>query len=185
MTERRRSPRYNVRDVSAALLVTIDGRVKAIRADGLTIETARQVRLDRACTLLLRTVHGQSVRLFGHIASCRLGEVRTLPGGRSQPVYEAEVVVAENGGHALGAPGALQEAVRIELSHDALVRNMSPYGALVETELPLLVGSSSSMSIRSPDAAVTVPICVVFSREIADASGGRTYQLGVEFTGID
>lgn len=185
MMERRRSPRYDVRNVSAALLATVEGRVKAIRVDGMTIETARQVRLDRACTLLLRTMAGQAVRLRGHIASCRLGEVRTLPSGRTVSVYEAEVAVAEDGGHTLGASGELQETVTVEFSYEALVRNMSPYGALVETELPLLVGSSSTISIRSPEAAVSVALSVVFSRELADPSGNRTYQLGVEFTGVD
>lgn len=183
--ERRRSPRHDVRSVSAALVATVEGRVKAIRADGMTIETARQVRLDRACTLLLRTTAGQAVRLRGHIASCRLGEVRTLPSGRSVSVYEAEVMVAEDGGRTLGTSGDLQETVTVEFSYEALVRNMSPYGALVETELPLLVGSSSTISIRSPETAVTVGLSVVFSRELTDPSGNRTYQLGVEFTGVD
>lgn len=185
MMERRRSPRYNVRNVSAALLATVEGRVKAIRVDGMTIETARQVRLDRACTLLLRTTGGQTVRCHGHIASCRLGEVRTLPSGRSVSVYEADVLVAEDGGRGLGVSGDLQEALTVEFSYEALVRNMSPYGALIETELPLLVGSSSTISIRSAETAVSVPLCVVFSRELADPSGNRTFQLGVEFTGID
>lgn len=183
--ERRRAPRHDVKNVSAALLATVEGRVKAVRADGMTIETARQVRLDRACTLLLRTTRGQAVRLRGHIASCRLGEVRTLPSGRSVSVYEAEVMVAEDGGRTLGTAGDLQEAVTVEFSYEALVRNMSPYGALVETELPLLVGSSSTISIRSPEAAVSIALSVVFSRELADPSGNRTFQLGVEFTGVD
>ncbi|HPC83896.1 MAG TPA: PilZ domain-containing protein [Thermoanaerobaculaceae bacterium] len=184
MLERRRAPRYNVKDVSAALLATVEGRITAVRADGLTIETARQVRLDRACTVRLRTAKGQTVRVHGHIASCRLGEVRTLPSGRTVSVYEAEVAVAEDGGHHIGAAD-LQETVVVEFSYDALVRNMSPYGALVETELPLLVGSSSTISIRSPEAAVTVGLSVVFSRELIDPAGNRAYQLGVEFTGVD
>lgn len=184
MMERRRSPRYNVREVRAALLATVEGRLKAVRADGVTIETVRQVRLDRACTLLLRAEGGQTVRLRGHITSCRLGEVRTTPGGRSVPVYEAEILVAEDGGHALNVAGNAQDAVTIEFSYEATVRNMSPYGALIETELPLLVGSSSTISIRSPETVVTVSLCVVFSRELTDPSGGRTFQLGVEFTGV-
>jgi hypothetical protein len=171
--------------VSAALLATVDGRITSLRPDGLVIETARQVRLDRACTLLLRTPSGKTTRCRGHISSCRLGEVRTLPTGRTVPVYEADVLVAEPGTGCLDAEGEVAEGATIEFSYDALVRNMSPYGALVETELPLMVGSSSTMSIRSPHAAVQVSLCVVFSREIADSAGNRLHQLGVEFTGVD
>ncbi|GEM_PF-1642527 len=183
--ERRRSPRHEVTNVSAALLTTVEGRVKAMGASSMTIETARQVRLDRTCTLVLHTKATQTLRLRGHIASCRLGEVRTLPSGRTVSVYEAEIAVAADGEQPLGAVGKLHEPVTLEFSYEARIRNMSPYGALIETELPLLVGSSSTVSIRSSDAAVSVTFSVVFSRELADASGNRTYQLGVEFTGVD
>ena len=93
--------------------------------------------------------------------------------------------LAADGEQPLGAVGKLHEPVTLEFSYEARIRNMSPYGALIETELPLLVGSSSTVSIRSSDAAVSVTFSVVFSRELADASGNRTYQLGVEFTGVD
>lgn len=185
MMDRRRSPRYPVRSVSAALLATVDGRVRSVRPDGFVIETARQVRLDRACTLLIRTPSGKTTRCRGHISSCRLGEVRTLASGRTQPVYEADVLVAEGSTACLASDSEAPESVTIEFSYDAQVRNMSPYGALIETELPLMVGSSSTMSVRSPQTTVQVSLCVVFSREIADATGNRLHQLGVEFTGVD
>lgn len=180
MNERRRAPRYVVKNVTAVLLSSVEGKLVQVRASVLTVETSRQVPLERPCELLLRMGAGVAVRRAARVLSCRLGEIRTLPNGRTVSVYQNEVELADP------APAdRMLEAVTFETGYFAAVKNISPYGALLETELPLMVGSTSVMQVRSGDASFQAKLCVVFSREVADPTGNRLYQLGVEFVGID
>jgi hypothetical protein len=180
MNERRRAPRYVVKNVSAILLSSIEGKLVQTQASVLTVETSRQVPLDRPCELLMRAGAGVSLRRAARVLSCRLGEIRTLPNGRTMSVYLTEVELAD--------PATVDralEAVTFETGYFAAIKNISPYGALLEAELPLMVGSSSVMQVRSGDSSFQTKLCVVFSREVVDATGNRLYQLGVEFVGID
>lgn len=180
MNERRRAPRYVVKNVIATLLSSVEGKLVQAQASIVFVETSRQVPLDRPCELLLRVGAGVTTRRAGQVRSCRLGEIRTLPNGRTVSVYLTEVELAD--------PAAVDRAldvVTFETGYLAAIKNMSPYGALLETELPLMVGSSSVLQVRSGDASFQAKLCVVFSREVADSTGNRLYQLGVEFVGID
>lgn len=180
MNERRRAPRYVVKNVTAILLSGVEGKLVQTQASVLTVETSRQVPLDRPCEVLVRAGAGVTLRRAARVLSCRLGEIRTLPTGRTMSVYRSEVELAD--------PAALDrvlEAVTLETGYFAAIKNISPYGALLETELPLMVGSTSVMQVRSGDASFQARLCVVFSREVTDPTGNRLYQLGVEFVGID
>jgi hypothetical protein len=180
MNDRRRAPRYVVKDVTATLLSSVEGKLVQTQASVLTVETSRQVPLDRPCELLLRVGAGVSNRRAGRVCSSRLGEIRTLPNGRTMSVYLTEVELANP-----AAMDRVAEAVTIETGYPAAIKNISPYGALLENELPLMVGSSSVMQVRSGDASFQAKLCVVFSREVVDSTGNRLNQLGVEFVGID
>ncbi|HNX50504.1 MAG TPA: PilZ domain-containing protein [Thermoanaerobaculaceae bacterium] len=180
MNERRRSPRYVVKHVTATLLSSVEGKLVQKQASVLTVETARQVPFDRPCELLMRTQGGAALRRSGRVRSCRLGEIRTLPNGRTMSVYETDVELTDP-----VAVGDTVEMVTIESGYPAAVKNISPYGALLESELPLMVGSSSVVQVRSGDASFQAKLSVVFSREVGDQTGNRLCQVGVEFVGID
>ena len=162
------------------LLASVEGKLVQTQASLLTVETSRQVPRTARASCLLRVGTGVTTRRAGRVRSCHLGEIRTLPNGRTVSVYLTEVELAD--------PAAIDpalESVTFETGYVATIKNMSPYGALLETELPLMVGSSSVMQVRSGDASFQAKLCVVFSREVADPTGNRLYQLGVEFVGID
>lgn len=180
MNERRRAPRYVVKDVIATLLSSVEGRLVHTQASVLTVETARQVPIDRPCELVLRTHAGIGLRRPGRVRSCRLGEIRTLPNGRTVSVYETDVELADP-----AAVGDSLETVAIESGYPAAVKNISPYGALLESELPLMVGSSSVVQVRAGEASFQAKLSVVFSREVGDQTGNRLFQVGGEFVGID
>ncbi len=182
--ERRRGPRYQVTGLSGALHLAFSARLLRSWLEGVAIETTRPLRIGRAYALAGRRPAGDAFRVSGKVASCRLTAVRPAATGPAQSVYGSELVPdpeAPPGSNLAQILGErIEESLTVDAAYPAQVRVIGAYGALLESELELLVGSSCHVDLLLPGRPFTARASVVFVHARGDQEPA-VYDLGVEF----
>jgi c-di-GMP-binding flagellar brake protein YcgR len=201
MAEKRRSPRYQVRDVEGTLLFNIEAKIYNLSLTGMAVETGSALRIGSALAFTLR--HGNdSLRLTGSVAWCRLARTHKASGGDTVPVYEAGVkfegMLSDLAGHLLhfledSAIISLEtriagrfkvssgQAVSIESSVEFLVTELSASGMQIESGIVPEIDSNIVLDFRLPRGEIRAQ-CRVASIRVPETGGSRAvYRIGLEF----
>lgn len=179
--ERRRSPRYPVTGVKGLIHVSFSARSVSLEGETLTLEAARQLRVGRSYIIGAMCNDQTAARLIGTVKSCRLTGVRTGAAGNSTAVYESLVSLQKfSPDSAEVLPSHLLEPLNIDAAYEATARVLNAYGALVESELELMIGSSCRVEWFLEKSKFTSMASVVFLHQIKQGEGSA-YHLGVEY----
>lgn len=181
--DRRRSPRIPVTGVNGLLFVSFGVRLLANREGSVTVEATRPLRVGKRYALKGTDHDEVLLSTTGTVSTCRLATVRQAGSASPISVYEAGVDLdgGWRGGDHPGGGGTatgLKASLTMEAAHDATVRVLSLHGALLESELDLLVGTSCRLEIQPGGRPFTSCGSVVFRHSLGE--GGR-HHLGVEF----
>lgn len=204
MEEKRRNPRYPVRDVEGTLLFNIQARILNLSLTGMAVETGTSMRVGRTYSLTLR--HGsESLRLAGEVAWCQLRRTRKTHGGDTAPVYEAgihfEGMLSDRAKQLLHLleesaiisletriAGRFQIAdgqpVRMESEQDFLVTQVSASGLQIATEVAPEQDALYTLDLRLPKKTVRTECRVASVRSVEAPEARTSYHVGLEFSGM-
>jgi hypothetical protein len=182
--ERRRSPRFPVSGLHGEIHVTFTARLLKARQESIGFETSRPLRIGKRYGLAARCRDATALHLRGRVASCRLVAIRAASSGASQSVYEAELELEDDaqiaGDLEKAIAEGLQESLTVDTAHEVTVHVLSSTGALMQTELELLVGSSCKVTLRLGARPFTSRACVAFVHQVSEGEP-PVFHLGVEF----
>ncbi len=204
MVEKRRNPRYAVRNVEGTLHFNTQARILNLSLTGMAVETGTALRIGRSYSLTLH--HGAaSVRLAGAVAWCQLRRTRKTSGGDSVPVYEAGLHfdgMLSDRAHQLlrlleesaiismetRVAGRFKvpdgERVHMESEYDFLVTKVSASGMLIETEVSPELESVYSLEFRLGTRSVRADCRVANVRAGETADRRTTHLVGLEFAAM-
>ena len=202
--ERRRSPRYMVRDVHGSLLFVAEGRVLDMSLTGMSVETDTRLRLNRTYSLKLRNDDGLEVPLAATVVWCQLRQARsTSPSGTV--VYVAglrfEDVLSEKAESLISFlqsaavisvetrlcgrfRACFREAIDLKTEYDFEVKSVSASGMLIVTELAAEQGSLFEMELDLESYPLRVLGRAAYVRSLPVKAGPPQEELGVEFVDL-
>lgn len=201
MVEKRRSPRYQVRDLEGTLLFNTEAKIHNLSLTGMAVETGSALRIGNPLAFTLR--HGaDAVRLTGAVAWCRLARTRRDSSGDSVPVYEAGVRfdgmlsdLAEHLLHVLEESAIISletriagrfkvatgQAVSIESPVEFVVTEVSASGMQIESGVVPEIDARLALDFRLPRGEVRAHRRVASIRSPEDGGGRAVYRIGLEF----
>jgi hypothetical protein len=177
-SERRRGQRFAVSGVTGLVHVTFGAKLLSTTAEGFTVESTRQLRVGRRYAFSTASSSPTTARRTGTVASCRLVAFRPGTSGTTASVYEAVVLAEPDVRANLAEVG---DQLTVDAANPAIARVLSSTGALVETEVELLVGSSCRVELTLAGRSFSTRASVVFLHEIGGEGPASAYHLGVEF----
>jgi hypothetical protein len=202
--ERRRSPRYMVRDVHGTLLFVAEGRVLDMSLTGMSVETDTRLRLNRTYSLRLRNDDGFEVPLAATVVWCQLRQTQsTTPSGTV--VYVAglrfEDVLSEKAERLISFlesaavisvetrlcgrfRACFREAIDLKTEYEFEVRSISASGMLIVTELAAQQGSLFEMELNLESYPLRVLGRAAHVRTLPRQVGPPKEELGVEFVDL-
>jgi hypothetical protein len=205
VAERRRSPRYSVRDVQGSLLFVAEARVLDMSLTGMAVETDTRLRLDRTYSLRLRREDGQEVPLTATVMWCQLrpahegvkaGSLVYTAGLRFTDVLsaKAEKLVAFLQASAVITVqtricgrfrARFRESVSLASEYEFEVRTVSSTGMLITSELEPEQGSVFDMDVKLNGDEIHTQGRIAYVRPAVGRSSAGRLELGVEFLGMN
>jgi hypothetical protein len=177
-SERRRGQRFAVSGVTGLVHITFGAKLLSTTAEGFTVEATRQLRVGKRYVFAAASSGSAQAQRGGTVTSCRLVAFRPGTSGSTASVYEAVVLAEPDPRTKLAEVG---DQLTVDAANPAIARVLSSTGALVETEVELLVGSSCRVELTLADRSFSTRACVVFLHEVGGDGPASAYHLGVEF----
>jgi hypothetical protein len=205
MEEKRRNPRYPVRDVDGILHFNTQARILNLSLTGMAVETGTALRVGRAYSFTLRRGPAEPVKLSGEVAWCQLRRTRKNSSGDTAPVYEAGMrfdgmlsdrahqllhlleesaiisVETRIAGRFKVADG---EPIRMESEYDFLVTTVSASGMQIETEVAPELDAVYSLRFRLAGREVGADCRVANVRAVEGPDRRTAHLVGLEFTAM-
>jgi hypothetical protein len=199
--ERRRSPRWAVREVNGTLLFVAEARVLDMSLTGMSVETDTRLRLNRTYSLRLRSDDGPEVPLTVTVVWCQLRQTSSAARPVSL-VYVAglrfEDVLSEKAERLISFlqnaavisvetrlcgrfRACFREAIDLKTEYEFEVRSISASGMLIVTELAAEQGSLFEMELNLEDYPLHVLGRAAFVHTLPRQDGPLKEELGVEF----
>ena len=197
----RRHKRYSVEGIRGNVLYTSDIEVLNISTDGVSVETARRLELNREYTFKVR-YKDTFMDLRGRVVWAVLTSREQKNTGTFLPVYRAGIkftdalsekadllrkFIKENKVKALetrlgGARFRIanSEDVKIDLPRKYEVKRVSMSGMLVETGYPLALDSHHRIELFLNEETMHFTGRVAYC-EAFDEGGASAYDIGIEF----
>lgn len=202
--ERRRCPRYTVRDVQGTLLFVAEGRVLDMSLTGMSVETDTRLRLNRTYSLKLRNDNGGEVPLNATVVWCQLrqphdraqgGSIVYVAGLRFEDVLseKAEKLISFLQSAAVISvetrlcgrfTACFREAVDLRTEYEFRVKSISSSGMLIVTDLAAEQGSLFEMELELGSYPLRVLGRAAYVRTLPRGSGSGKEELGVEFVDL-
>jgi len=201
-TERRRSPRFPVDNVSGTLHLSVPARIVNLGVAGMAVQVASALKVGRSYSIRLRHADSQELTLTGRVVWCHLRTLSLGPTGERRPIYEAGVefegtlapaadtlvkflqqsAVIETNKRIFGRFRIAGEiSVRLAGEHEFVARTISAHGVLVETDAAAEVGTPIEMELRLDGEVANVTARIASVRDVPGEDGQRRAELGVEF----
>jgi hypothetical protein len=204
VAERRRTPRYSVKDVQGSLLFVAEARVLDMSLTGMAVETDTRLRLDRTYSLRLRREDGQDVPLTATVMWCQLRPAKDGAKAGSL-VYTAGLhftdVLSEKAEKLVAFlqvsavitvqtricgrfRARFRESVSLATEYEFEVKTVSSSGMLITSELEPEQGSVFDMDVQLNGSEIHTRGRIAYVRRAtAPGSVGRL-ELGVEFVDL-
>jgi len=205
MQERRRAPRYPVRDVRGRLLLTTSATIINMSLTGMAVESSTNLRVGRSYTLAL--THGDEAgpALVGTVVWCHLKATRPGAAGDTAAVYEAGIQFAGMLSEKASELVAFLRTTAILTMHDRLtgrffvdanesvdlnaeyefvVRTISAAGMLLETDISPAPGAEFELRVALAGEEIRPRARVASVRDVGEQDKRRISAVGVEFVAI-
>lgn len=202
-SDRRRSPRYVVRDVRGWMTFRSEARVRNLSLTGMSVETIDQLAVGKPYSVRL-THGGTELRLASTVVRSRFrGTRKPTGGGDSVPVYESGIrfddVLGDKGlalHKLLGAAAEVSldrritgrfdlgvpDSVRLRGDYQFEVLKVSATGMLIDAELAPRIDTIFEIGVGLGGEELTTS-CRIAYVEPAEGREGH-YRLGIEFQGL-
>jgi len=202
MKERRRAPRYPVRDVHGTLILSASATILNMSLTGMAVESRANLRVGRRYRLQLSRGDGGPITLAGTVVWCHLRETRGGDDGERAPVYEAGIafqdVLSEKATELLAflresAIITLQERltgrfrlqieqpIDLDSEYEFEVKTISASGMLIETDISPEPDSLFQMKVQLDGGTMSACGRVAFLRNVAEQDKRRITAIGIEF----
>lgn len=203
--ERRRAPRYPVRDVHGKLLLTTSATISNMSLTGMAVECGANLRVGRSYSLVLTHGQQQGPALNGIVVWCHLKATRPGEAGDTSPIYEAGVqfagMLSEKATELVAflrttailtmqerltgrfhvAPG---ESIDLNAECEFSVRTLSSSGMLIETDVSPAPGSEYEMRVALAGSEIRPRVRVAYLRDVGEQDKRRITAVGVEFVAM-